>query len=337
MPIAARAVEPLGARAGRERAADDREVVVEMLPSAVPGREARVVGERAAPGDRGEERGEAALEVQRRLHEDRDLVAARDDERRRRCERALPVADEQPAEERLDHAHVEVRPPAVPAPGDERGEDPLRRGRAGEQVGEGERHGQPEPAGRAGQLEHPAEGLHRAVGRGQLRVRAVGPEPRDRAVHEARVGRAQVCVADRQPFGDARTEVLEQHVGPGGEVAQHAATRVGLQVEDDRPAVTVQRHVEGRWRVALREAGPGAGRVPAGRLDPHDVGAQVREGARRDRPGEERGEVEHPDAGERAGRVVRGHAGGHGRSLPGGHRPRHRPEPLVAGGGLTPR
>ena len=77
-------LEPLGARAGREGAADQRARSRRGAPGGARGsRSGGRSRASAQPGNGREELGQARLEVQARLHEERDAVAAVDHERRR--------------------------------------------------------------------------------------------------------------------------------------------------------------------------------------------------------------------------------------------------------------
>ena len=165
----------------------ERFVLGAVLRAELARRESLVGGERFTPGHHGEQLHQTRLEVHRRLHHDVDAVARREHHRGGRRVGALAVADEQPAEQRLQHADVDVRaragtaparraPPARPVPQWHPRRDP-RPGSAS-----GPRTSPTSP----GELERAPECLHRTVGRRLLRRRAVGTEARDGAVHEPR-------------------------------------------------------------------------------------------------------------------------------------------------------
>jgi hypothetical protein len=103
-------------------------------------------------------------------------------------------------------------------------------------------------------------------------VRAVGPEARDRAVHEAGVQRVQGGVVEAQTFGPAGFPALDEHVGAPGERHQLVTVRVVLEVEHHAALSAVVDGHRGR-RVAST-------RIAARRLDPDDVGAEVGEESR---------------------------------------------------------
>ena len=144
-----------------------------------------------------------------------------------------------------------------------------------------------------------AAGLGHHVVAGQRAVRAVGAGPAHR--HPHRVG----LVADpleAQARQVPRQEVLHHHVGGLHEPAHHRGPRRGGEVEADRPAVPVHPEEVGGV-VAVEGRPPGSGVVPgAGSLDLEHVGAEVGEDPAGVRPGQHPGQVEHPDAGQRAGR-----------------------------------
>ena len=72
----------------------------------------------------------------------------------------------------------------------------------------------------------------------QLRPGVVAPEAGDREVHEARVLRREIVVAEAHPFGDARAPRLDHDVGTRRERAGHAGVVGVLQVEDDAALAT---------------------------------------------------------------------------------------------------
>jgi hypothetical protein len=154
-------------------------------------------------------------------------------------------------------------------------------------------------AGVAGDAHHARHRL-----RHQVKARPVGPGPglaeaRDAGVDQARVGRAQVLVAQPQPPQRAGAVVLQQDVGVAREPQHHRAAGLGLEVQ--RHAALVAVHVEKAERVvslhakAHRAAGLVAG---AGRFDLDDVRAQVAQQHAGVRPGHDLGDVEDLDAGK---------------------------------------
>ena len=136
--------------------------------------------------------------MHRCLHDHVDPVARGEHHRGGRRVRAVAVTDEQPAQQRLQHADVDVGPATRPRPGDQRGQHALGGSGARDEIRDGDRHRHAEASDFPRELERTAERLHRAVGRGLLRRRPVGAEPSDRAVDEPRVGRREVFVRDAQ-------------------------------------------------------------------------------------------------------------------------------------------
>jgi hypothetical protein len=116
---------------------------------------------------------------------------------------------------------------------------PLRRSGTRDEIGDRDGDREPKFVAVSGELEDTTEGLDGTVGRGELRVRAVGTEPGDRAVDQTRVAGLHVFVADPEPRGDAGPIVLEQHIRDRDEVVQHLPASVGLEVEDHAAPVTV--------------------------------------------------------------------------------------------------
>jgi hypothetical protein len=94
---------------------------------------------------------------------------------------------------------------------------------------------------------------------------------------------------------------VHQHVGAGDQPAQRLGALGGLQVEHDRALVAVQRQVDRAHAGVLRDA-VGAHQVALGPFDLDHVGAKVGQHLRGQRPEHDRGEVEHADAVQRAGR-----------------------------------
>ncbi len=286
-------------RAATERALCQRFVLGAVLGAQLTRCEPGVRCQVLTAGHRGQQLDQARLEVHRCLHDHVDPVARGEHHGGGRRVRAVAVTDEQPAEQRLQHADVDVGPATRPRPLDQRGQHALRGSGARDEIGDRDRHRHAEASDLAGELERAAERLHRTVGRGLLRRRAVGAEPGDRAVDEPRVGRREVFVRDAQSRRDPGPEVLQQHVRRDDEVAQHLPAGVGLQVEHDAAPVAMQCDVELRRRVTPVHRLPGSRRITTRRLHPHDVGTEIGERARGDRARQERGEVDDAHTVER--------------------------------------
>ncbi len=161
-------------------------------------------------------------------------------------------------------------------------------------------HGDPGPVGRpvrlAGQAHQPRHGLHHQIVARHPRA-GPRPEPADRGVDDAGVGRADGVVVEPVLGQPAGAEVLHQHVGPPGQLPGEPGVALLPQVERDRPLAPVDAQVIGGRRAA-RGRRPGAGVVPAGALDLDDVGAQIRQQHRGVRAGQHPGEVGHQHTGQ---------------------------------------
>ena len=118
------------------------------------------------------------------------------------------------------------------------------------------------------------------------------------AVHQPRVAAPAGVGPDPQPLGHARPEPLDQHVGPGRQ-PQNDLDPVGvLEVDGDRPAAPVE-HVH-----------PGHGVGDARPVDPGDVRPQVGQHHAGERRRTDAGQLDDPDAGQRAGHQRAGALGG---------------------------
>jgi hypothetical protein len=160
------------------------------------------------------------------------------------------------------------------------------------------------PVRLAGDRHQPAHRLQQQVVAGQRRRPLARAERADRAVHDARVGARDVVVAQPEPVGGARPERLDHDVGAIAQLAREREIGRVLEVEDDRALVAVEAQVVGR--ALLDERRPPGARVVAavGPLDLDDVGPEVAQRHRAQRPGEHAREVGDEDA-------VKGR-GGHG-------------------------
>src|SRR5437899_1252905 len=87
--------------------------------------------------------------------------------------------------------------------------------------------------------------------------------------HRARYRMDQRFVAEAEPRGGARPPTLDEDVGSGDEVEEPGSGCVVAHVEDATLFAAVVGGV-GRSKLVTP-------RVAAGRLDPHDIGAVIRE------------------------------------------------------------
>ena len=139
----------------------------------------------------------------------------------------------------------------------------------------------------------------------------------DRHVDEARVLGGERVVVEAPRRHHAGPEVLDEHVDGAGEAPHEVAPGRLRQVDGDQPLAEVELHEPGRARDLA--VATGAGLVAAGRLELDDVGAELGEHPRAVRPGDDPGEVEDPDAGQRsvgAHRHVRPRGRGRGTAGP---------------------
>src|SRR4029453_2127705 len=152
----------------------------------------------------------------------------------------------------------------------------------------------------AGDGHDAAEGLHQRLVAGAVLARAGASERRDRAVHQPRVDRRQLVVAQAEGLHRAGPEVLDQDVGAGDHALEdrHALRR--LEVERHVPLVAVDDQERRGLPVLVRR--PRARLVAArGVFDLDDVGAEIGQEHAAERAGQHPGEVEHADTFEREG------------------------------------
>ena len=168
----------------------------------------------------------------------------------------------------------------------ERAEQPAR------QVGDGNADPHRPAAGLAGDRHQAAHALGDLI---EARTLAVGPvlaEARDAGVDQPRVDLAQRRIVDAEPLFHVRPEVLDHHVGLGGQPAQHGNAARRLQVERDAALVAVQvlevRSVpratqsvalfQVAWQLDLDDVGTPVGQLPRGgrsRADPRQIKYRV--------------------------------------------------------------
>ena len=180
-----------------------------------------------------------------------------------------------------------------PAPGgvtrEKRADDAKRRVQARHRIG----GCRTDDARRLRRDEHAQESRqrlsHRVVSR-TIDVRSVATEPRDRAIHEARIALHDLRRTEPEALDHTRTKVLDVHVGALEQLPHQRAVRVLRKVELDAPLVAVER-LELRPVHALLEA---AERVAApGTLDLDHVRPHVGQEHCGVRPGDELGVLDH--------------------------------------------
>ena len=188
----------------------------------------------------------------------------------------------------------------------QRGADRLGAGVAGQLVGQDGAH-QPRPrlvgAGLHGG--QPAQALDQRVEHRLGGKRTVEAEAGDGDEDELRVQRAQRLGVEAEARDRAGTEVLDEHIGRGGEPLQRRDAAGRLQVEHDRALVAVV--VQERGGEPAAPPRDMAGVVARRRLDLDHVGALVGQDHGGQRSRDHRGEIDDPVSVERSW---------HGGSLP---------------------
>jgi hypothetical protein len=195
---------------------------------------------------------------------------------------------------RIQHVELDVLATLTPGAGHERRHHRMGGGHRRDLVGHERLHeGSTLHGGQARQPLHDGV-VHRLVG-----VGAVGSEPRDRRVHELRIGLGQRPVPEPQPVDHAGSEVLHEDVGRRREAEDQLVAARIAQVHRHGPFVAVESH-PGPRHVADRRPGHPHGVVAAHRLDHHHVGAVVGQQRTGERAGHSGGDVDHPEPRQRA-------------------------------------
>ena len=128
---------------------------------------------------------------------------------------------------------------------------------------------------------------------GGMRVGAGLPPSGHASVHQLRVAAEAHVGAETQPLHHAGPEALDQRVGARHEVEQGGDAVGVLEVDRDVATAAPQHVAVGRvGRRTAHRAGP---------LDPDDVGAEIGQEHRRERPGPDARQLDHADAGEGPG------------------------------------
>jgi hypothetical protein len=129
---------------------------------------------------------------------------------------------------------------------------------------------------------------------GNLGERSGLPVPGDRAVHDRRAHAADALVVHIERAYDAGAKPFDDDVGV-------------LRTREHRLSPGIVLQVHGRAALSRVEDGEQRGehahRIAAGRLDLHDVGAQLDEQLRGVRAGSPDAEIEHSDTGRHASSV----------------------------------
>jgi hypothetical protein len=169
----------------------------------------------------------------------------------------------------------------------------------GAQIGDRNADAPRAAAWRAGDAHKAAEPLRDLIDAWPLAVRAVLPETRVAAVHDARVDRLQRLIVHLEPVLHLGAEVFHHDVGILDHAVEHRAAGVGLKIECERALVAMQVFAVERGERRVEPALLGAQHLG-------DLCTMIREHAHAGRPGPRDGEVEDLDVGERAGAAVCG-------------------------------
>ena len=204
---------------------------------------------------------------------------------------------------------------AAPAPlavGESR-EDRARRIHAGHQVGGGDTHllraAARQVVALAGDAHDAAHGLRDQVVAGAGRIGPRLAEARDRAIDEARIERRERGIVETVLGEAAHLVVFDKDIGAFSEPPGHRLALGRGKIEGDRAFPPIGRHVVGprRWsprrphRAGRAAPQPRVSSARARALDLDHVGAEVGQQLGRPRAGEDAAEIEHLEAGERAG------------------------------------
>ncbi len=126
-------------------------------------------------------------------------------------------------------------------------------------------------------------------------IGAVLAEAGDAAIDDARIDLAHALIIDAELVFDVGPEILDNHVGLGGETHEHFEPPRILQAERHRALVAVQ----------ILEVGATAGTAelftagfPQQGIDLDDIGAPIRQLPHAGRARPDAGEIEHGKAGQ---------------------------------------
>src|SRR5262249_4034957 len=192
---------------------------------------------------------------------------------------------------RVEERDVDVLAAAAGGALVQREQDALNRVQTREIVGDGDADARRGAVAKAGHLHDPRLALnHRVVSR-QLRVRTGLAVAGNRAVDQARIQRGRGRVIEAELAEAAGTEVLDQHVGGLDQPPQRS--RAGRRLEIERHALLVAIELVVERADAVDERSPAARIVAMRRLlDLEHLGAHVAEHHRRERTGDDPGQVD---------------------------------------------
>ena len=171
-------------------------------------------------------------------------------------------------------------------------------GLCGDAVGEHERRQRRRPVGLPADMRETAHRLGEGAESGPVARRPAAAVTRHMQHHQLRMPRVQRLVVQPPTRQRARPGVDHQHVTDVEQAVQQIATLVCAQVGGD--AFLVAAHALPDQPDVVAPRSPGAQRITrAGLLDLDDVGAELAERGRHQRPRRQRRGVDHPQAGER--------------------------------------
>src|SRR5437899_10757994 len=196
----------------------------------------------------------------------------------------------------VDEDRLDRLAPSGPLATTQRRHDRDRRPHPGGEVDEGCRRSRRWAVRIPGQRHHPGERLHQRVVSGAVASRGAGSEGRDGAVDDRGVALAEPVVTEAELLRLPGPEAAYDAVGLVTEAQQRIAAGRGLEAAPHAALVAVDRTEHGALAVDERRHAPGV-LAAVGRLDLDDVGAEVSEDLARQRAGEVRADVQHPQAG----------------------------------------
>src|SRR5258708_2163243 len=187
----------------------------------------------------------------------------------------------------------------------QRGENADHRIDAGENVRDRNARAGWFTVGSSGQRHEPADALRHQIVASAARMRAGLAETGDGTVDETRTGRREARIVEPEFLQAADLEVLDQHIGLRRKLTHDAFAVLALEIAFDRALATVGRVEIGSAEIALlafdERRSPSA-RIVTGllALDLDDVRAEVGEQLSGPRAGENAGQFQHANAGQRA-------------------------------------
>ncbi|CAD5296742.1 hypothetical protein BOS5A_230455 [Bosea sp. EC-HK365B] len=206
----------------------------------------------------------------------------------------------------IEQRHVEHRAFASRIAPAQRGEDAGGGIKTGIDVGDGIARLHRRALGLAGDRHRAAHSLDQEVVAGARRIGAVLAEAGDRAIDQPRIGLAHRGGVEPVFDEPADLEVLDRHVGMGGEAMNQRLALFRAEIGRDRTLAAIGRvEIGGREMLvagALDEGRPPfAGVVTLGCLDLDDIGAEIGKQLADPGPGKDARQFKDAQAGEGRG------------------------------------